>query len=48
MGILGNEGARKEIVILGDTVERAFLYMQTAMKVYGKIFVDYNTKMEAS
>ena len=25
MGIIGNEGGRKEIVILGDTVERAFL-----------------------
>ena len=48
MGIIGNEGGRKEIVILGDTVERAFLYMQAAMKVFGKIYVDYQTKMEAS
>ena len=48
MGIIGNEGGRKEIVILGDTVERAFLYMQAAMKVFGKIYVDYQTKIEAS
>ena len=48
MGIIGNEGGRKEIVILGDTVEKAFLYMQAAMKVFGKVFVDYNTKVDAS
>ena len=48
MGIVGNEGGRKEIVILGETVERAFLYMQAAMKVYGKIYVDFETKKDAS
>jgi class 3 adenylate cyclase len=48
MGIIGNEGGRKEIVILGEAVERAYLYMQAAMKVYGKIYVDFETKKEAS
>eukprot|EP00347_Sterkiella_histriomuscorum_P004823 403358953 len=48
MGIVGNEGSRKEIVTLGETIERAFLFMQTASKHYGKIYVDYDTKMEAS
>jgi len=48
MGIVGNEGSRKEIVILGETIERAFLYMQTASKHYGKIYVDHDTKLEAS
>ncbi|CDW76061.1 ph domain containing protein [Stylonychia lemnae] len=48
MGIVGNEGSRKEIVILGEPIERAFLYMQTASKHYGKIYVDYDTKLEAS
>jgi len=27
MGIVGNEGSRKEIVILGEPIERAFLFM---------------------
>lgn len=44
MGIIGNDGGRKEIVILGEAIERAFLYMQASMRVYGKIFVDYETK----
>ena len=48
MGIVGNEGSRKDIVILGDPLERAFLYMQAATKQYAKIFVDYESKMEAS
>lgn len=48
MGIVGNEGSRKEVVIVGETVERAFLYMQTASKHYGKIYVDHETRMEAS
>ena len=48
MGIIGNEGGRKEIVILGEAIERAFLLMQTATRVYGKIFVDHETKVEAS
>lgn len=48
MGIIGNEGGRKEVVILGETVERAFLFMQAAMKIYGKIYVDYETKAEAA
>ena len=47
MGIIGNDGGRKEIVILGESVERAFLFMQAAMKQYGKIYVDYNTKSDA-
>lgn len=48
MGIIGNDGTRKEIVILGEVMERAFLLMQTASKFYGKVFVDYETKVEAS
>ena len=48
IGIVGNEGSRKEIVMLGETIEKGFLYMQTATKVYGKIFVDYETKTDAS
>jgi hypothetical protein len=48
MGIIGNDGSRKEIVILGEVMERSFLFMQTASKVYGKIYVDYETKVEAS
>lgn len=48
MGIIGNDGSRKEIVTLGETVERAFLFMQTASKHFGKIYVDYDTKMESS
>ena len=46
MGIVGNE--RREIIILGETVERAFLFMQTATKLYGKVYVDYETKTDAS
>jgi hypothetical protein len=48
MGIAGSVGSKKEIVILGETVERTFLFMQTATKVFGRIFVDYATKVEAS
>ena len=51
MGIVGSgtpDHNRKEIVMLGETVERAFLFMQTATKVYGRIFADYETKAEAS
>jgi adenylate cyclase 10 len=33
MGIIGNDGGRKEIVILSEVMERAFLFMQTSMKV---------------
>ena len=46
-GIVGATD-RKEIVLLGETVERAFLFMQIATKVYGRIFVDYETKAEAA
>lgn len=48
IGIVGNEGGRKDIVILGEAVERAFLYMQAAMRVFGKVFVDLNTKRDSS
>jgi hypothetical protein len=48
MGIIGNDGGRKEVIIIGEAVERAFLLMQASTKVYGKIFVDYNTKLESS
>jgi len=48
MGIIGNEGGRKEIVILGEAIERAFLYMQAAMRVYGKVFVDLDTKRDST
>ena len=48
MSIIGNECRRKEIAIIGDTIERAFLFMQTATKMSGKIIADYDTKMEAS
>lgn len=34
--------------MLGETVERAFRLMQTATKVYGKIFCDYDTKADAN
>jgi hypothetical protein len=49
MGIAGSGlQNKKEIVILGETIERTFLFMQTATKVFGRIFVDYSTKFEAS
>ena len=48
VGISGTTQNRKELVILGDTVERTFLFMQTATKVFGRIFVDQATKTEAS
>ena len=52
VGIVGcsapSEHNRKEIVMLGETVERTFMFMQTATKVYGRIFVDYDTKADAS
>ena len=48
VGISGTTQNRKELVILGDTVERTFLFMQTATKVFGRIFVDQATKAEAS
>jgi|LauGreDrversion4_2_1035121.scaffolds.fasta_scaffold370856_2 hypothetical protein len=45
MGIIGNEGgARKEVIIIGQAIERAFLFMQASSKVFGKIFVDYDTR----
>lgn len=49
VGIVGNDGSSsKEIVALGETVEKTYLMMQTASKHYGKIYVDFETKMEAS
>lgn len=48
MGIIGNEGGRKDIVILGEAVERAFLYMQAAMRIFGRVFVDLNTRRDSS
>ena len=51
MGIIGGSSpgsSRKEIVMLGETIERAFRFMQTATKVYGRIFCDYETKSDAS
>lgn len=50
MGIVGSstEGNRKEIVMLGEIVERAFLFMQTATKVYGRIFCDQETRADAN
>lgn len=47
MGIIGKD-SRKEIVMLGETIERAFLFMQTATKVYGRIFCDLETRSEAN
>ena len=48
MGIIGNDGGRKEVIILGEPIERAFLFMQASSKVNGKIFVDLNTRQEAA
>ncbi len=48
MGIIGNEGSRKEVIILGQAIERAFLFMQASSKVNGKILVDLCTRQEAS
>jgi hypothetical protein len=48
MGIIGNEGGRKDIVIIGDAVEKAFLYMNASMRSPNNVFVDYQTKLEAS
>jgi class 3 adenylate cyclase len=48
IGIVGNEGSRKEAIILGEPVEKALLLMQTATKHYGKIYVDIETRKEAS
>jgi class 3 adenylate cyclase len=41
MGIIGNESGRKEIVMIGEAMERAFLLMQASTKIYGKIYVDF-------
>ena len=46
-GILGKEVGKREIVIIGEAVDRAILYMERAREVYGKIYVDYHTKLEA-
>lgn len=46
-GILGKDVGKREIVIIGECVERALLNMERAREVYGKIYVDYNTKIEA-
>ncbi len=47
MGIIGSDGSRKEVTLIGESIEKAFLFMQTAMKVYGKIYIDYQTKRDA-
>jgi hypothetical protein len=39
-GIIGN-AQRREIVLIGKPIERALLLMQTAIKHYSKIYVDY-------
>lgn len=48
MGIIGSESGRKEVVMIGEAMERAFLLMQASTKVYGKIYVDFQSKLEAS
>lgn len=48
MGIIGNDGGRKEIVIIGEAIERAFLFMEAAYKEDGRIYVDLETKVESS
>ena len=39
-GIIG-KGQRHEILLIGQTVERALLLMQNAVKHYSKIYCDY-------
>lgn len=46
-GIVGRN-QRKEIVSIGPAIERSFLLMQTALKHYGKVYVDQQTKMSAN
>lgn len=36
------------MISVGEVIERAILFMQAAIKYYGKICVDFDTKMEAS
>ena len=48
IGIVGNEGSRREAVILGEPVEKALLMMQTATKHFGRIYVDVETRNEAA
>jgi len=47
-GIVGHEGGRKEVAILGEAIEKAFLFTYVATKHRGKIYVDFETKKEAS
>jgi hypothetical protein len=46
-GVIGNF-ARREIVGIGEVAERAVLLLRTATQAYGKIFVDADTKRNAS
>ena len=46
-GIVGRFN-RKEVVYIGSAFERSYLLMQTAVKHYGKIYVDHNTKLTAN
>ena len=48
MGELFRAFNRKEVVYIGSAFERSYLLMQTAVKHYGKIYVDHNTKLTAN
>ena len=48
MGVIGNDASRRDVVLIGEVVERAFLLMQIATRHYGRIYVDHETKMDAS
>ena len=46
-GIIGRF-ERKEVVSIGSSFERSFLLMQTAVKHYGKVYVDQATRNSAN
>ena len=46
-GIIGRF-ERKEVVSIGSAFERSFLLMQTAVKHYGKVYVDQATRITAN
>ena len=50
-GVVGTSGSRREYSVLGDIVNlsaRIMSYPKYVLKEFGRIFVDYNTKVDAS
>jgi len=44
---VGNN-VRREIVLIGEVMDRALRILQVAMNKYGKVYCDFETKMKAS